>query len=156
MGPHTNILTLKNTLHLYNLKHSTVIQFKTKNLLLFKKKSSYGYIMNKKIFFIRYLLWAMVEISAKIRLRLAEDFLSIAKKSEKFFKIMFFLLKYFLFQFFSTKIVKKKKLLISSGRIFKSLPLKKKLRKKRKKRSLFLTLVMSITNLMIYKFLLHA
>jgi hypothetical protein len=98
----------------------------------------------------------MVEISAKIRLRLAEDFLSIAKKSEKFFKIMFFLLKYFLFQFFSTKIVKKKKLLISSGRIFKSLPLKKKLRKKRKKRSLFLTLVMSITNLMIYKFLLHA
>jgi hypothetical protein len=32
----------------------------------------------------------MVELSAKIRLRLAEDFLAIAEKSEKFFKIMFF------------------------------------------------------------------
>ncbi len=32
----------------------------------------------------------MVDISAKIRLRLAEEFLAVAEKSEKFFKIMFF------------------------------------------------------------------
>jgi hypothetical protein len=32
----------------------------------------------------------MVEISAKIWLRLAEDFLAITEKSEKFLKIMFF------------------------------------------------------------------
>jgi hypothetical protein len=32
----------------------------------------------------------MVEISAKIRLHLAEEFLAIAEKWEKFFKIMFF------------------------------------------------------------------
>jgi hypothetical protein len=32
----------------------------------------------------------MVEISAKIRLRLAEDLLAIAEKSENFLKIMFF------------------------------------------------------------------
>jgi hypothetical protein len=39
----------------------------------------------------------MVEVSAKIRLRLAEDFLAIAEKSEKLLEIMFFLLIDFLF-----------------------------------------------------------
>jgi hypothetical protein len=33
----------------------------------------------------------MEEISAKIQLYLAEDFLAIAEKSEKFLKIIFFL-----------------------------------------------------------------
>jgi hypothetical protein len=32
----------------------------------------------------------MVEVSAKIRLSLAEDFLAFAEKSEKFLKTMFF------------------------------------------------------------------
>jgi hypothetical protein len=51
----------------------------------------------------------MVEISAKIRLRLAEDFLAMAEKSEKFFKNNVFLIEIlFYFNYLVQKKLKKK------------------------------------------------
>ncbi len=60
-------------------------------------------------------------------------------KNNIFFRLKFF----FILIFWYKNSFKKKKLLKSSGRIFKSLPQKKKLQKKRKKRSLFLTLIVN-------------